>query len=319
MSEVQLGGFDLNLLVALDALLEECSVTRAAARIGITQSAASHALARLRELTGDKLLVRTREGMVPTTRAEAMRGPLRHALAAIAKTLADPDAFDPKTARARIFIGASDYVEIVLLPGVMARLAREAPGVEVRLLTRAHAHAKELSTGRLDVAFAPTLPGPESQGIYAQELFRDRFVCVARRGHPLFRAKTLTPRAFAAAQHALVSPGGTEGGFVDDALERLGLRRSVTLATPHFLAGPHLVASSDLVLTIGERVASVVAKPLDLEIRNPPSELGLTGFGVTMWWHERTQSDPTRRWLRDVIVAEASRLSRPRKAITRSR
>src|SRR5580692_6648214 len=135
MNAVHLGAFDLNLLVALDALLVEGSVTRAAARIGITQSAASHALSRLRRLTGDELLVRGRDGMVPTLRAEAMRAPLRRALEEIVGTLSAPRAFDPKTARVRVLIGTSDYGELVLLPGIMARLEREAPGVELRVLT----------------------------------------------------------------------------------------------------------------------------------------------------------------------------------------
>ena len=115
MNEVHLGGFDLNLLVALDALLAEGSVTKAAVRIGVTQSAASHTLSRLRKLTGDELLVRSRDGMVPTIRAEAMRGPLRRALDELTGTLSFPRSFDPKTARVRAFIGASDYAELVLL------------------------------------------------------------------------------------------------------------------------------------------------------------------------------------------------------------
>jgi DNA-binding transcriptional LysR family regulator len=143
MNGVHLGAFDLNLLVALDALLAERSVTRAAARLGLTQSAASHALARLRRLTGDELLGRGRDGMVPTLRAEAMRVPLRRALEEIVGTLSSPGAFDPKTARVRVFIGTSDYAELVLLPGVVARLAREAPGVELRVLTLGHEPARQ--------------------------------------------------------------------------------------------------------------------------------------------------------------------------------
>src|SRR5258708_16606198 len=134
MNEVHVCAFDLNLLVALDALLSEASVTKAAARIGVTQSAASHALSRLRKLTRDELLVRSRDGMVPTIRAEAMRAPLRRALDELTGTLSSPRAFDPKTARVRVFIGTSDYAELVLLPGVMARLLRDAPGVEVRVV-----------------------------------------------------------------------------------------------------------------------------------------------------------------------------------------
>ena len=306
MNEVHLGAFDLNLLVALDALLAERSVTRAAGRIGITQSAASHALSRLRKLTGDELLVRGRDGMVPTIRAEAMRAPLRRALEQITGTLSSPGAFDPKTARMRVFIGASDYAELVLLPGIMARLVREAPGVELRVLTPGQAPASELAAGKLDFVLMPLPSGDESQGIRGRQLFRDRFVCIARRGHPLAKTKTLSLSSFAGAAHALISPWGTDGGYVDDALARLGLHRKVAIAVPHFLVAPHLVASSDLLLTVAERIAKVVVGQLGLVVLAPPKELGLTGFTLSILWHERTHDDPARRWLRGVIIAEAS-------------
>jgi len=138
----------------------------------------------------------------------------------------------------------------------------------------------------------------------------ERFVCVARREHPLAKKKALTLSRFAGASHALISPWGKEGGFVDDALARLGLERRVTVALPHAMVAPHVIASSDLLLTMPERVARVLAPPLDLVIIEPPRELLLTGFTISMLWHERTHSDPARRWLRDVIVTEASERSR---------
>ena len=158
MNGAHLGAIDLNLLVTLDALLAERSVTRAAFRIGITQSAASHALARLRKLTGDELLVRGRSGMVPTVRAEAMGAPLRRALEDIRGTLSSPREFDPKTARLRVFIGTSDYAELVLLPGIMARLVRDAPGVQLRVLALREGSASDLASGKLDIALIPPLP-----------------------------------------------------------------------------------------------------------------------------------------------------------------
>jgi DNA-binding transcriptional LysR family regulator len=314
MNDVHLAGFDLNLLVALDALLAERNVTRAAARIGVTQSAASHALARLRKLTGDELLVRGRDGMVPTVRAEAIGAPLRRALEDIAGTLSSPRAFDPGTARVRVFIGMSDYSELVLLPGVMARLAREAPGVELRVLTVGHDVASDLSSGKLDIVIMPALAGMEQSGIRGRRILRDRFVCIARRGHPLAQKK-LTVARFADARHALIAPWEREGDIVDSALAQLGLKRSVAVAVPHFLVAPHVVASSDLLLTVAERIAGVLAEPLGLVVLAPPTELGLTGFTVSTLWHERTHDDPARRWVRDVIVAEAS--ERSRKATTR--
>jgi DNA-binding transcriptional LysR family regulator len=310
MNDVHLGTFDLNLLLALDALLTERSVTRAAAHIGITQSAASHALARLRKLTGDALLVRGRDGMVPTLRAEAMGAPLRRALEDIRGTLSPPRAFDPKTARLRVFIGTSDYAELVLLPGVMARLGREAPGVELRVVALRDEPGADLASGKLDVVLMPPLPSEEGPSIRRRQILEERFVCVARREHPLAKKKALTLSRFAAASHALISPWGMEGGFVDDALARLGLKRRVTVALPHAMVAPHIIAASDLLLTMAERVARVLAPPLDLVVIEPPPELLLTGFTISMLWHERTHSDPARRWLRDVIVTEATKRSR---------
>jgi DNA-binding transcriptional LysR family regulator len=316
MNEVHLGAFDLNLVVALDALLAERSVTRAATRIGVTQSAASHALSRLRKLTGDELLVRARDGMVPTIRAEAMRAPLRRALEDLTGTLSSSRAFDPKTARLRAFVGASDYTELVLLPGIMARLVREAPGVELRVLMPGHDPASELASGKLDFVVMPWAPGEEAQGIRGRQLLRERFVCIARRAHPLAKTRTLSLSSFAAAAHALVSPWGMDGGYVDDALARLGLQRKVAVAVPHFLAAPHIIASSDLLLTVAERIAEVVAGPLDLAVLAPPPELELAGFTLSILWHERTHDDPARRWLRDAIVAEASARSRAKPMVT---
>jgi len=320
MNDVHLGTFDLNLLLALDALLTERSVTRASARIGITQSAASHALARLRKLTGDELLLRGRDGMVPTLRAEAIGAPLRRALDDIRETLAPQPAFEPKTARLRVFIGTSDYAELVLLPGVMARLGREAPGVELRVVALRDEPGSDLASGKLDVVLMPPLPSEEGPSIRRLQILEERFVCVARREHPLAKKKALTLPCFAGASHALISPWGKEGGFVDDALARLGLERRVTVALPHAMVAPHVIASSDLLLTMPERVARVLAPPLDLVVLEPPQELLLTGFTISILWHERTHADPARRWLRDVIVSEATERSRtPPSVATRPR
>jgi DNA-binding transcriptional LysR family regulator len=309
MSDIHLRSIDLNLLVALDALLTERSVTRAAFCLGITQSAASHSLARLRTLTGDELLVRGSGGMVPTLRAEAMATPLRRALEDLRGAIRSPHAFDPKTARLRVSIGTSDYAELVLIPGVMARLVRDAPGVELRVRTPKEGFAAALASGELDVVLMPPLPREDAAGVRSVRILEERFVCVARRHHPLAK-KALTLSRFIEARHALISPWGTEGGFVDDALARRGLKRNVAVAVPHAMVAPHIVASSDLILTLPERVARVLAPPLGLVILAPPRELGLESFTMSMLWHERTHDDPARRWLREVIVAEARTRSR---------
>jgi DNA-binding transcriptional LysR family regulator len=303
MSDVHLGSVDLNLLVALDALLEERNVTRAATRTGITQSAMSHALARLRLVFDDELLVRGTGAMLPTTRAEALILPIRRALDEVRRALAGPAVFDPKTATARVVVGTSDYGEIVLLPKVLARLQREAPGIDLHVVNYEDA-GTSLAQGTYDFAVTPLRGEHERPGLLARRLFSERFVCVVRKGHPL-ADKKLTVARFAAASHALIAPRGKEGGFVDDALARLGLRRRVAVMVPHFLVAPHVVADTDLILTLASRVATLLAKPLGLAILAPPPELKLEGFTMSAIWHERTHGDPARQWVRDLFVEVA--------------
>ena len=304
MHELHLRSLDLNLILALDALLEERSVTRAAQRVGITQSAMSHALARLRAVTGDALLVRTANGMVATARAEELGPPIRRALEGVAAALRPPQAFEPKTAARRIRIGTGDYGEIVLLPCVLKRLAKEAPRVDLRVVFQGDNAAGMLRSGDVDLLLSPLFAAEIGPGMYARKLFDERFVCVVRRGHPL-ASKKLTLARYAAASHALISPRGKEGSQTDDALTRLGLSRRVAVTVPHFLVAPHIVAQSDLVLTLPARVANMLAAPLGLVILEPPSELRLDGFTMSAVWHERTHADPALRWTRELFAEVA--------------
>ena len=215
MQPLHLASLDLNLLVALDALLEERNVTRAAERTGVTQSAMSHALARLRALVGDPLLVRGKSGMVATARAEALALPIRRALEGIVHALQSPEPFEPKTARLSIRIATSDYGELVLLPKLVRRLEREAPHIDLRLIPHTGDSLGPLVEGTVDLIVAPVRPGDEVQGVLAKKLFDESFVCIVRRGHPLAKKK-LTLARFAAASHALIAPRGREGSVADD-------------------------------------------------------------------------------------------------------
>jgi DNA-binding transcriptional LysR family regulator len=304
MHELHLRSLDLNLILALDALLEERSVTRAAQRVGITQSAMSHALARLRAVTGDALLVRSASGMVATARAEELGPPIRRALETVATALQPPQAFDPKTAERRIRIGTGDYGEIVLLPRVVERMAKEAPRVDLRVVFQGDNPGGMLRSGDVDLLLSPVFAADVGPGMYARKLFDESFVCVVRRGHPL-ASKKLTLARYVAASHALISPRGKEGSQTDDALARMGLSRRVAVTVPHFLVAPHIVAQSDLILTLAARVADTLAAPLGLEILKPPSELRLDGFTMSAVWHERTHADPAQRWAREVFAEVA--------------
>src|SRR5262245_41258297 len=266
MRDGELGDFDLNLLVALDALLSEASVTRAARRLGLTQSAMSHTLRRLRDLLGDPLLVRTPEGMSPTPRARQLGAPLRQALQDIKQAIARP-RFDPGSARITFTLCIPDLVQISLLPSLIRRLSQEAPGVDLVVRPLGKSASRRLRAGEFDLVISPLRES--KTGFYQQRLFSERFVCLARADHPEV-GEALSLERFIRLPHLLVSPlGASAAGLVDRALEEKNLARRVVLRIPSFLAAPLIVAHSDLVLTLPERVARTFSSALPLRILSP--------------------------------------------------
>lgn len=307
MRDVHIAGIDLNLLVALDALLLERNVTQAARRVGVTQPAMSHALARLRALLDDAILVRSKSGMLPTARARSLEEPIRRALREIEEALRTGPAFDPSTAERTFAIATSDYAELVVLPPLLERLAREAPRIDLRIHAVPENWSTSLEDGVFDLVVVPSVHETRV-GIVRQKLFDEEFVCVLRKGHPAAR-RGLDLKTFVELPHVLIAPRGRLGGMVDDALAARGLTRRIALTVPHFLVAPMVVASSDLVLTLAERVARTFATMVPLEIREPP--IAVRGFTMYQTWHEQRRSDPAHAWLR-TLVAEVS-ASRPRK------
>jgi DNA-binding transcriptional LysR family regulator len=294
----RLSSTDLNLFVAFDALVAEGNVTRAAERVGLTQPAMSHALARLRKLIGDPLFVRTSVGMSPTPRALELVVPVRRALGEIDRALREPPAFDPASAERSFTLAAVDFGSLVVLPPLLARLRKEAPGVDlmVRQL-RNDAIERQLAEDEVDVAIG-VLHDEAPPWMIQRRLFDDGFVCVVRADHPTAKGP-LTLEEYLALDHALIAPRGKRGGYVDRELTRLGKKRRVVVTVPHFLVAPVLVAESDLVLTLPERVAKSMANMLPLRIIEPPIEL--RRFSMTAYWHERQSNDPAHGWLRGVI------------------
>ncbi|HYG87676.1 MAG TPA: LysR family transcriptional regulator [Azospirillum sp.] len=302
MREVNLAGIDLNLLVALDALLTERSVTRAADRVGLSQPAMSRALSRLRALFGDRLLVRTSAGLAPTPRAEALALRLRAVLAEVGQIVRAP-AFDPARFTGTARLAMPDYQSLLLLPVLLPRLERDAPGLNITLIPPRASVPAELEAGDLDLAIGhfPDLPA----GFYAQTLLTEDFACLVRRGHPAL-TEPLTPQSFAELRHALITIRDDRSpGVVDDALERLGLRRRIALRIPNFLAAPLIVAETDLIITLPRRLAHRLAGMADVEVLEPP--LPLDSFAITQLWHERRHDDPEHAWLRAAVAAAATR------------
>jgi len=302
----QLKAVDLNLVLALDALLAERHVTRAATRLGISQSAASHALGRLRALFADPLLVRGPRGtMIPTPRAELLAPALHRVLVDLEGVLRGGPAFEPATARRTFRIGASDYVELVLLPRLLERLGRVAPGIDVWVHTFADHGDDALAAGVLDVVLGPPRGTARSAGSYEKVLFDETFTCIVRAAHPLADAR-MTLARYCAAPHLLVAPRGTPGSVVDDALAAVGRSRRIAAAIPHFLVVPYVIAGTDLVATLASRVAAMFSETLALVCMPPP--LAIPKFQIALAWHERNHHDAPHRWFREQLVAVAAEI-----------
>lgn len=293
---------DLNLLVALDALLTERSVSRAAARLHLSQPATSALLARLRELFGDKLLLRSAREMVPTPRAVELLGPVKRVLDEIDALVQPRAAFDPSSALYTFTLSASDYVEYALLPALVDYVERKAPGV--RLAVRPldlQTVERQMASGEVDLCITGLQNAPA--GLHSRPLYTERIVSVVRRNHPGVGAQ-LTLDAFCSLEHILASVSGS--GFsarIDAALTALGRKRRARLAVPHFLLVPEIVARSDMISNLPERLARGYARRL--RILEPP--LDLAGFTVGEFWHERNQREPAQQWLRQVVLELAQK------------
>jgi DNA-binding transcriptional LysR family regulator len=295
-----LQSIDANLLVALHALLREQNVTRAARRVGREQSSMSHALARLRDHFGDPLLVRAGRDLVLTERARALVQPVEAAVREVERVFAPADPFDPRTATRVFHLGATDNLELYVLPALVAVLAEEAPLLDLRSYHLPSDWPQALARGDLDLKLGREYPLPAE--LHAEPLCEERFVGVVREGHPLARARP-TLAAYAGAAHLAIAPAAVPGaavrGSVDAALARRGLSRRVALTVSHFLVAPHLVARSDLVLTAPERLVAAFLGPLRLKTFSLP--LRLRPYRLTQVWAERAHHDPAHRFLREAV------------------
>jgi DNA-binding transcriptional LysR family regulator len=309
---------DLNLLVAFDALVREQNVTRAAERVGVTQSAMSHALRRLRELFADPLLVRGQNGMVLTARAEALVVPLRSGLVTIDRALGQAPAFEPATARRTFRLATPDLFDVLAIPALLERIRAEAPGVDLVIsATDGDKLQRALETGEVDIAITPRVdefqatPEIDGSGLVRRVLFRDTFSCFCRADHPALVEKrgargknafgtALSLEAYVALSHALVSPHGEGPGFVDELLAQQGYRRRLALRIPHFFSALAIVEHSDLILTAPTSLGRLIgarSKVIAL-----PAPLRLPEHALQMLWHERFSNEPGHAWLRDVLL-----------------
>lgn len=296
-----IAALDLNLLVVLEALLAERSVTRAARRIGLSQPAVSNALGRLRVLLDDPLLVRISGGMEPTPRALELAAPIAQALDTIRRALSAGTAFEPQRSPFTFRVHSADTLELSLLPRLTERLERSAPQIDL-VVTRAAGRAEdELRSGSVDLYLGSWSNVPSG---FQQHLLRqESFACIARRGHPKIKSR-LSLDTYLRVGHVVVSADDRPGGVIDTQLTDHAMGRHVVLRTPHSLIAPLVVARTDLIATLPRSVATAFAQFLPLAVFKAP--LDTPGFPIHMVWHPRTHEQAPHRWLREQIMAVAS-------------
>lgn len=305
-------GLDLNLLVALETLVEERNVTKAAARLGLTQSAMSHKLRRLREELGDPLLVQGRQGMVATPTAERLLAPVRKGLREIRAALRTVEPFDAATSRRCFTVITTDYAEFAILPKVLAYSSAHAPFVSATMREIWPGMFDALEDGSADLIVGPQVP--PTTGLVQRRIAEDGFMCAVRKDHPKV-GDTLDLALFLELHHVLIAPGPRGPmGIVDEALAEMGLERHVAMRVPHFLGGPYIAAQSDLVLTAPRALLVHAAQILPLKLFDVPVEL--PPGRIFMIWHDRVSDDPGNIWLRELTArctAEVSGARAPKR------
>lgn len=292
---------DFNLLITLDAVLAEGSVARAAKRLRLSPSAMSRALSRLRETTGDPLLVRAGRGLVPTPRAIELRDRVSQLVRDAQEVLRPAEILDLKQLSRTFTLRTSEGFAECFGPELIARIGEEAPGVRLCFLQKPDKDSKplrdgvvDLETGVVELSTAPELRG--------QALFRDNYIGVVRSGHPLSRGK-ITPAKYAAGKHIFVSREGGDKGPIDDALLPLGLERKIVTIVGGFSTALGLARGSDLIASVPERHTANLRQGMysfPLPVRTPE-------FTVSLLWHPRFSADPAHRWLRNLVLEICAR------------
>jgi DNA-binding transcriptional LysR family regulator len=269
---MRLSELDLNLLVVFHQLMLDGQVSKAARALDLSQPAVSNALARLRILLKDELFLRSSRGVTPTPYALSIADAVAEALATLNEAINQRANFDPKTSERNFCIAMTDIGEIYFLPELLRALD-------------------------LAIGLIPELKGE----IFQRRLFKQRYVCVLRKTHPLAKKRTLSLKDYASAEHVAVIAAGTGHGIVDEVIARSGIARRVRLTVPHFVAMGHILAATDLIATVPQALAERIAEPFDLvQLASP---LNVPEIAINMFWHPRAQRDPANKWLRDTLAS----------------
>jgi DNA-binding transcriptional LysR family regulator len=306
---VNIRTFDLNLLLALKALVEEKSVSRAAEKLCISQPAMSHVLRRLRSQLDDPILVKSSSGMVPTTRALALLDPTVTVLREIERIVQPPPEFDPATSHRRFVIATSDYVVFTLLPTLAEAMARAGPNIEVHVrqpITGPPHVALEEENIDLVIGFDAVLGN--TQHIRSDTLMHETVVCITRRCNAAVPGNDITLEQFLECKHMLITWREAGTGLIDDYLAKLGLHRDISIVLSNFLTTPWILERTDLLLCLPHRMADKFVQLAPLKIF--PIPLDLPTYHLMMLWHPRQEKDQAHMWLRERVRAACRRCER---------
>jgi DNA-binding transcriptional LysR family regulator len=297
---------DLNLFVIFAAVLVEGSVTRASARLGLSQPAVSNALGRLRDLLGDPLFIKTSVGMEPTTYARSIAGRVQTAIEEVGDILQPQHPFDCRSSKREFSIGMSDHVASFLAPVLVRTFYTEAPSIEIVIKNANHLTATEMiDRGDIELAVVGKVPNLPLR-MQECDFLDETLICAARAGHPAFGTE-LTVEAYLAHKHLHFSAWGEKNGYIDEVLAKTGLRRTITVTVAHLLVVPAILEQTDLIATAPARVLRPMAKSWNLALADPP--FAVTLRPLAQLWHRRVGNDSGHRWLRSQIDSLAHRFS----------
>ena len=295
---MELSRIDLNLLLVFHHVLILKRVSAVATLLNMSQPAVSSALGRLRSTLGDDLFLRTQRGMEPTPYALQLAEPVANALDVLQQALIVRAAFDPETSTRNFTIAMTDVGEMYFLPVLIDALSRLAPNVTLQIVSVTSSSLKEeMSTGQIDLALG-LLPQLQA-GFFQQALFKQKYICLMRKMHPLARKKKLDVEAFITAEHVSVMATGTGHGRVDIALDKQKIFRRVRLTVPHYVALGDVLKCSDLIATVPQRFAERILKPFDLATQELP--ISIDESSIHQFWHGRLHRDPGHQWLRKCV------------------
>jgi DNA-binding transcriptional LysR family regulator len=307
---MNISGADLNLLMVFHSLMTERSVTRAAAKVGLSQPALSNALKRLRDLFGDKLFVKGRKAMVPTPRALELAPDVDAAIACVRTIFQQPE-FRPESTKRVFRLATTDEIEMLLLPALVKRLNRVAPGISMncsRLPGIFKLPQSDLQSGALDFAIG-AFPQPQALApdLFSRGLYETSIVCIARKGHPVVK-RGLSLSQFCKLAHVATFYPGEGPGLIDRILAEQGHKRNVNLSLPHWLPLPFVVVKSDLIATVPELFGRAVTRFLPLLCLKCP--ISIPPLQVSLAWHARTHESASHRWFRNLIVDISAELTK---------